>query len=90
MRLITVLMTATVLVLIMTAILSGIGYTLDPDFSFVKVAAPYAQVLYILTHEFDHDIIGGKKKTNSMVQLSAGAVGSKTEAADGNSNCSGN
>lgn len=24
---------------------SGIGYILDPDFSFVKVAAPYAQVL---------------------------------------------
>lgn len=22
----------------------GIGYTLDPDFSFVKIAAPYAQV----------------------------------------------
>lgn len=27
--------------------LTGIGYTLDPDFSFVKVAAPYAQVLHI-------------------------------------------
>lgn len=25
-------------------IVSGIGYTLDPDFSFVKIAAPYAQV----------------------------------------------
>lgn len=28
-------------------LLSGIGYTLDPDFSFVKIAAPYAQVPYI-------------------------------------------
>lgn len=37
--------------------LTGIGYTLDPDFSFVKVAAPYAQVLYILMHEFDHDVL---------------------------------
>ena len=26
---------------------TGIGYTLDPDFSFVKVAAPYAQVPYV-------------------------------------------
>lgn len=25
-------------------VLPGIGYTLDPDFSFVKIAAPYAQV----------------------------------------------
>lgn len=24
----------------------GIGYTLDPNFSFVKIAAPYAQVPY--------------------------------------------
>lgn len=26
---------------------AGIGYILDPDFSFVKVAAPYAQVCVI-------------------------------------------
>ncbi|GFP84889.1 uncharacterized protein sll1770 [Phtheirospermum japonicum] len=30
--------------------LEGIGYTLDPDFSFVKVAAPYAQELLDLRH----------------------------------------
>lgn len=28
---------------------TGIGNTLDPDFSFVKIAAPYAQVLYVYT-----------------------------------------
>lgn len=27
----------------------GIGYSLDPDFSFVKIAAPYAQVPFIST-----------------------------------------
>lgn len=25
---------------------TGIGYTLDPEFSFVKIAAPYAQVYF--------------------------------------------
>lgn len=29
---------------------AGIGYILDPDFSFVKVAAPYAQVLTCFLH----------------------------------------
>ncbi|KAF9669646.1 hypothetical protein SADUNF_Sadunf14G0128900 [Salix dunnii] len=34
--------------------LEGIGYILDPDFSFVKIAAPYAQVGYVLLARFHY------------------------------------
>lgn len=35
-------------------VLPGIGYILDPDFSFVKIAAPYAQVGYVLLARFHY------------------------------------
>lgn len=33
--------------MIFSCLFPGIGYSLDPDFSFVKIAAPYAQVRYL-------------------------------------------
>ena len=46
------------LTLAMSHFFIGVGKTLDPDFSFVKVAAPYARVrMFIISVQEFHDFI---------------------------------
>lgn len=71
-------------------LLSGIGYILNPDFSFVKIAAPYAQVSYIFLTIIIYHLVNNKlwfplamvwKHITDDIMPYAGTLRFKTEAA---------